>query len=184
MNYTLYHNNKSIESATKNEFLIGPINLFKGGSGAQMLLHYFDTSDKYSFVLIKEKYNSAHPFESHDLITHRAAILLPYAVMSYGITDLYALNIPMFVPSVKFLWENHVVYDIGNEQKCDKNITVDTNIGDINISNYRYKPLDFYKHWNFDQYKFWVQKADFYTWKHIIYFDSLEELKDLIYNKM
>ena len=37
-----------------------------------------------------------------DLVKHRAVIYVAYAVMSYKVCELYALNIPMIVPSIKF----------------------------------------------------------------------------------
>ncbi len=41
-------------------------------------------------------------FTLSDLVSHRAIIMLPYSVMSYKLTEFYALGIPLFVPSLKF----------------------------------------------------------------------------------
>ncbi len=46
--------------------------------------------DIYSFYTVK------------DLASHPAIIMLPYSVMSYRLTELYALGIPLFMPSPKF----------------------------------------------------------------------------------
>ncbi len=42
----------------------------------------------------------------HDLVSHPAIIMLPYSVMSYKLTEFYALSIPIFVPSPKFYRNN------------------------------------------------------------------------------
>ena len=41
-------------------------------------------------------------FKPEDLARHKAAIMLPHSVMSYMTTELYALGIPLFVPSMKY----------------------------------------------------------------------------------
>jgi hypothetical protein len=43
----------------------------------------------------------------HDLVSHRAIIMLPYSIMSYKLTEFYALSIPLFVPSPKFYRNNN-----------------------------------------------------------------------------
>ena len=52
-----------------------------------------------------------YPFyTTKELTKHPAIIFLPYSVMSYRFTELYALSIPIFVPSSKFFLE---YYDPG-----------------------------------------------------------------------
>ncbi len=46
--------------------------------------------------------NMYHHFSLDDLGKHKAAIFLPYSVMCYKTTELYALTIPLFYPSPKF----------------------------------------------------------------------------------
>ena len=41
-----------------------------------------------------------------DLTSHPAVIMLPYSVMSYRLTELYTMGIPLFIPSPKF-YRNH-----------------------------------------------------------------------------
>lgn len=47
-----------------------------------------------------------------DLVRYPAAIVLPYSVMSYRFTELYALAIPIFVPSPEFFLQ---YYDSGTK---------------------------------------------------------------------
>ena len=55
-----------------------------------------ELSAEYVYDLYKEGY------QPEDLAKHRAVITLPYSVMSYRTSELYALAIPLFVPSLKF----------------------------------------------------------------------------------
>ena len=63
--------------------------------------------------LIAEWVYTLYPFyKDSDLIKHPAVIMLPYSVMSYRFTEMYALTIPIFVPSPKFYLE---YYDKGTK---------------------------------------------------------------------
>ena len=55
-----------------------------------------ELSAEYVYDLYREGY------QPEDLAKHRAVITLPYSVMSYRTSELYALAIPLFVPSLKF----------------------------------------------------------------------------------
>ena len=57
-------------------------------------------------------YNLYPFYKTKDLLRHPAVIMLPYSVMSYRFTELYALNIPIFVPSPKFFLD---YYDRGTK---------------------------------------------------------------------
>ena len=45
-------------------------------------------------------------YKTSDLISHPAVISLPYSVMSFRLVELYALGIPLFIPSLKFFKNN------------------------------------------------------------------------------
>ena len=63
--------------------------------------------------IIAEWVYTLYPFYTiEDLVTHPAVVMLPYSVMSYRFTELYALAIPIFVPSPKFYLE---YYDRGTK---------------------------------------------------------------------
>ena len=63
--------------------------------------------------MIAEWVYTLYPFYTiHDLVAHPAVVMLPYSVMSYRFTELYALAIPIFVPSPKFYLE---YYDPGTK---------------------------------------------------------------------
>ena len=126
-----------------------------------------------------------------DLNNHPAVIILPYSVMSYRITELYALGIPIFILSLKF-YLNY--YDSANrqfslgwdrtstktpyckdytnpEQSMRPNITIET--------IHPYSPnIDFVEDAESEMY--WLQFSDFYEWPHIQYFHDYKHLKQLL----
>ncbi len=145
------------------EILVGPLQVSKvpkaliaaGGS-------------KYTFASAKKLYSF---FKLQDIADHRAVVLLPYAILSYGITELYALGIPIFVPTVDFLME------LG--------IATDTQVSSNFYCGPQWQPPP--KHINAPHpyspesrdpaaVQYWLKFADFYTWPHIATFTSWDDL--------
>ena len=125
-----------------------------------------------------------------DLAKHRAVIMLPYSVMSYRITELYALAIPMFIPSPKFYLNYYdptiQQFSIGWDRTstkspyCHQHLKLEQQMR-TNITNkviHPYSPnIDFLEDSESEMY--WLQLADFYEWPHIQYFDDYIHLKKL-----
>ena len=126
-----------------------------------------------------------------DLNKHPAAIILPYSVMSYRITELYALGIPLLIPSLRFYLS---YYDSGNKQfslgwdrtstktpYCKKDANLERKMR-LNITFetiHPYSPnIDFLEDAESEMY--WLQFSDFYEWPHIQYFDDYKHLKNLL----
>lgn len=65
--------------------------------------------EKWQFATAKQLYGH---YNLQQVAEHRAIILLPYAVLSYGMTELYALDVPIFVPSVPFAVQLGIFYDV------------------------------------------------------------------------
>ena len=51
-------------------------------------------------------------FQYKDINKFKAAVVFPYAVLSYYLADLVTTAIPMFVPSPSFIVENGIAHDI------------------------------------------------------------------------
>ena len=113
-----------------------------------------------------------------DLVSHRAVVFIPYAVMTYKITEFYALSIPMFVPSIKYY---RTVHPFGPDRSslssfyC-KNMSLDADMKPHPTTKHPYSPnleadqdpeAEFY----------WLQMADYYCWPHITYFDDAVDLE-------
>lgn len=123
-------------------------------------------------------------FQFSDLVKHRAVIYLPYAVMSYKMTELYVLNIPLFFPSMKYLQtvkglggdRSILAYDwCGGGHRSQGSIK-DSEMKPHPCSTHPYSPsLWGSEHLEAEYY--WIQFADFFEWPHITYFDDFEDLE-------
>ena len=134
-------------------------------------------------------------YSADELNKHPAVIVLPYSVMSYRITELYALNIPLFIPSLKF-YRNF--YDPTSKQfsigwdrtstkppYCSKFANLEREMRpDLTSANYMVHPyspnIDFLEDAESEMY--WLQFADYYEWPHIQHFDNYQHLKELLLN--
>ncbi len=110
-----------------------------------------------------------------ELANHPAIVILPYAVMSYSIVEFYAINLPMFVPSIEFLYELNLVEDRTlqsiNCHHMPDPITLSKQ-KNVNISSHAYSPNSE----EYSAFSYWLQYADYYQWPFVTVFDSYEDL--------
>ena len=122
-------------------------------------------------------------YETNDLVNHPAVILLPYSVMSFRLTELYSLGIPLFIPSPKFFRN---IGGMGHDRTstsepyCDKDPLLEEKMRPgLDLSTHLYSPnIDFSQ--NAEAEMYWLQYADFYDWPHIQHFDSYDHLKEIL----
>jgi hypothetical protein len=155
------------------EILVGPMQRSGdcSGSGAVFcsIMHNMNAAagDTFNFVAVKQLYQR---FSLQDIANHRAAVLIPYAVLSYGITELYALGVPLFVPTPAFLAELGVMDDMR---------TTDVHYCP-GVAPPSQHPNSTHPHSPEDRssaaHLYWLQFADFYQWPHIQTFGSWPEL--------
>ena len=119
-------------------------------------------------------------------------ITLPHSVMSYMTTEMYALTIPMFVPSPKFFMSfadpTKQQYGLGYDRTstsypyCQGDPKLEEKMRPLpNSTNsiHVYSPnIDCSEDVESEQY--WLQFSDFYDWPHIQHFDSYDHLKDML----
>lgn len=132
---------------------------------------------RFPILLVYFRCSSSSHYALQDIANHRAAILFPYAVMSYGITELYALNIPLFIPTVEFLlslrtmddFQYVAVHYCGNMKDQDLPHPL------LNSTQHQKHP---YSPESPDAAAklHWLRYADFYQWPHITQFGSWDEL--------
>ena len=192
-------------------------NLYKGDK-KEILIFGYD-SKPFNDLVIKSlapELPAVHVYELYqhytpeDLGRHRAVVTLPYSVMSYRTTELYALGIPIFAPSIKFLMS---YCDIRNKEGLWSRFSGEKSI-DMTKSRFglgwdRTSTSDPYctNDPNLEQKmrpkanssnsihpyspnidiledveseNYWLQFADFYDWPHIQHFDDYEHLKKLL----
>ena len=134
-------------------------------------------------------------YTPEDLGRHRAVVTLPYSVMSYKTTELYALGMPLFVPSIKF-YSNYVDmgrgdhFGLGMDRTstsnpyCSSDPKLEEKMRPKNNNQksiHPYSPnVEIFE--DVESENYWLQFADFYEWPHIQYFDDYHHLKKLITN--
>ena len=151
----------------RKEILVGPLNL-----GSLPFEIEFAKHKHFNFITAHMLYGR---FEIAQLAEHRAAVLFPYAVMSYGITELYAMGIPLFVPSVQMMMAVDDIYPFdrtitGTKLYCgEKNDYVPKKHPS---SNHTQSPESLTK----EAKEYWLKFADFHVWPHIQHFDNISDL--------
>ena len=132
-----------------------------------------------SKVKIRSVWNLYPRYTLADLVSHRAVVYLPYAVMSYKLTELYSLCIPLFMPSMRFFRNiRRTVEDDRsslNRWYCN-NQSLDNLMKPHPSSPHPYSPnVDMPVDVEAEFY--WLQLADFFQWPHITYFDDFRDLE-------
>ena len=137
--------------------------------------HFTDKAKnkKYKLVPLKQVYSR---YELSDLAHHPAIVYIPYSVMSYKLTEFYALGIPIFMPSMKFF---HAHGGLGGDRTsvtkpyCN-NPNLDNEMKPHPSSIHVYSPNSDN---DAESEYYWLQMSDFYYWPHITYFDDLSDLE-------
>lgn len=163
----------------RKEILIGPLALRRES------LHVRGTDVDFFMELVNQKeviFATAADlygnFRLSQLGQHRAAVLLPYSVMAYGMTELYALGIPLFVPSMKLMRQRPTLYPNDRTmtginktyEYCGKSHGIVPRKHPA--SRHPFSPESLTEEAKF----YWLRFADFYQWPHITYFDSIPDL--------
>ena len=129
-------------------------------------------------------YDLYQQYQPSDLIQHPAVIMLPYSVMSYRLTELYGMSIPLFIPSPRFYlnyiekgrrglgWDRTITSPPYCTIKFDEKFRPAFNI-------HPYSPnVEMVDDPESEMY--WMQFADFYDWPHIQHFDTYDHLAELL----
>ncbi|CAF1633442.1 unnamed protein product, partial [Didymodactylos carnosus] len=110
------------------------------------------------------------------LSAHRVVVVLPYAVLSYGITELYTVGIPMFIPSIEFIVQLAIVRDriLPHKDICAQ-LKFEHLPPQHPKSNHPYSP-DLSPDVDIEAFKYWIKFADYYQLPYIQTFDSWDDL--------
>ena len=154
----------------------------------------------------RQVYDMYRHYSENDLGRHRTVVTLPYSVMSYRTTELYALGMPLFAPSITFYMNYYdpkrgkkgvsaetksqkaAVFGFGWDRTstsfpyCNKDPNLEKNMRPLlnaTKSIHPYSPnVDIMDDVEAENY--WLQFSDFYDWPHIQYFDNYKHLKQLL----
>lgn len=157
-------------SPTRNSFLYAP---FAHRRNTEFILSQIrnacsKANVNCSVVTIKSVVRG--PFTLADLSSFRAAIVFPYAVLSYYLADLISSAVPLFVPSPRMIVRERVLVDSKNKDSfyCGmfwRDLPKHPN------ATHPYSPEDY----SSKAVEYWLQYAMFYTPCSVV-FDSYEEL--------
>ena len=106
-----------------------------------------------------------------DIANHRAVVIFPYAVHSYGVVEVFSLSVPIFTPSIEFAIELGIFHDtkVSDSFYCGsgwQEPPADPN------SPHPFSPEDRSK----EAVRYWLQFADLYVFPHVKYFSSWQDL--------
>ena len=117
--------------------------------------------------------NNIKPYTYNQLIQFKAIIHIPYEISTMSLFEHYSMNMPLIIPTKRFLLE---LYD-------NKLINFYGNYPVLFNTNKYPKKMD--KFLNSNWFNNIVNYADYYNddiFKYIIYFDSFEELNNILIN--
>jgi len=83
----------------------------------QRVNEHSQAEERWVFKDLQQLYPS---YRFQDILKHNAVVVFPYVDGSFGVTEMYAMGIPMFLPSAKFL----VSLCHGQPQPCYVNKSV------------------------------------------------------------
>ena len=156
----------------KIEILVGPLQLRSHPLITKMKEAAVELNSSFQFSTVKSLYGN---YQLQQIANHRAVVLFPYAVLSYGITELYAMGIPMFVPSIDFIVQLKLVRDrtLLDRFYCGRTLKFQDMPKQHPSSNHPYSPEDTVSS---DAIRYWLQFADYYQLPHIQTFSSWTDL--------
>ena len=155
------------DSQRRDEILLGPLRLNDIHSGIKEGLKIAgEKTWKFSFA--KSLYGR---FELKNIAAHKAMVIFPYASTSFGIIEVYALGVPLFVPDVNFLYQLKITDDLQltSDYYCGVNVMMEQHPQSI----HPFSPEDSF---TLESFSYWIKFADFYTWPHITRFSSWSDL--------
>ncbi|XP_062599233.1 uncharacterized protein LOC134260708 [Saccostrea cucullata] len=163
-----FYTEKAVYNPTKKEILAVFV---KGGEIPPVLK---DVNFNVTFLFHKYIY-----YTLNDLTSYPAVIFIPYSVHSFKITELYSLNIPLFVPSLKYFRQNG---GLGSDRTstsapyCQEDKDLWRKMKKHPSSYHSFNPNAEFRD-NPEDEMYWLQFSDFYDWPHIQYFDDKVDLE-------
>ena len=172
VNSLWYAGNATKFTQNRTEILVGPLQHHSHPLITNMTSAAVALNTSFRFSTVKSLYGN---YELQQIANHRAVVLFPYAVLSYGITELYALGIPMFVPSIEFIFKLKLVYDrtLLDPFYCGGRLKFADLPKQHPNSNHPYSPDDTVSP---EAIHYWLQFADYYQLRHIQTFSSWTDL--------
>ena len=158
---------------TRPEFLLAPS---RNRKFQRKFLNMFiqSKSRKKSKVELVPVRNLYPYYKYSDLTAHRGIVHVPYQVSVMSLFEQYRMNIPLFFPSLDLLTDWQFRYHVMKERTWGQ---VRGRIPEGSpIPGVKEGVPDPNNEKDKDAIKYWIQYADFYTFPHIILYNSVDDL--------
>ena len=141
-----------------NHYLFAPFKYIKRGPEYRSNVTNACQTHGFNCSIVRIQEIIYHPFELSDINRFKAAILFPYAMLSYYIADLVTTAIPLFVPSPNMMAREGIGFDARNSDfsYC---YTRATELPPHPNTKHPYSPEDH----DPKAVEYWTQFASFYT---------------------
>ena len=97
-----------------SQFIFAPFKFLKRGPEFRSNITSACQSQGFNCSVVRINEVLRRPFELSDINRFKAAILFPYAMLSYYIADLVTTAIPLFVPSPRMMARENIGFDARN----------------------------------------------------------------------
>jgi len=122
-------------------------------------------------------------YTMNELSQHAAIVLFPYQVSVMSLFERRAMGIPMFAPSLALLTEWHMRYGVVFERRVDWQ-TAGSRRGSVIAphpeASSQVTQFDPNDERSLEAVRAWLSRADIYTLPHVVLFDSMEHLVELL----
>lgn len=173
--YCGYVPSKVYTHKSPRSWLIGPRRFSPYGNEMANRIQSLLSVKGLSIQTIEQQYPGRYELE--DLASHPGIIFVPYQVSLMTFFELYRMNVPILCPSKSLLATWHLQGGILNELTWSR---IDGHPSASPIPAALPGWPDPNKDFERESLEFWLQYADFYTFPYITYFNSIEELYQII----
>ena len=154
-----------------------------------LIAGYWDPRYKSHYIKINASFKlEAGSYEPSNIAANRGVLHIPYEVSYMSLFEQYRMNIPIFAPSLKFIVfldsNFHVVQDRTRRAPWRRAVPPprESDIGPNALVRTRQSVPDPNAAYNIQSITYWLSFCDIYTFPHIQYFDSVEEMVEMMHN--
>jgi hypothetical protein len=162
----------------RNEILVGPCHATRLCPFSSVL----DMNNKCAEMGYNFTFGTLHSiygrFSYENILAHKAVVIFPYSVFSISMVEMYELNIPMFVPSPKYLVE----MDLTNDVSLSPCYFSEEHMRQVDIpskfSKHNYSPNSYRR----EDKLYWLNFAYFMQKENVIFWNDIKDLFEKLNN--
>ena len=131
-----------------------------------------------TFQPVKNVFSKGLTFK--DIVKYKGVVYFPDDVTPPVLCELYAMHIPLFVPSIDLLIEMHLSGHILNKLTLNRLRLAHGEDVKGGIRSKKSNGTDPNAEWSAQSLLQWLPLADYYQWPHIVHFSSIGDLLEKI----